>query len=375
MGVRMSVVAADAKVRLFKGGGDFLQDLRAMVAEQLTDSVRRQGKIRFYAKAIFMVLWWAGSWTFLVFAASTWWQALIGVVSLAFAMGGIGFDIQHDANHGALGRRGRWMRYSLDVIGSSSYLWSERHNHAHHTYTNVVGKDGDIDQLPFARFAPDQKVRSVHRFQHIYMFFLYGAYAPKAVFFGDFNAIYKGPSCVVPVRRPRGMNLVLFIAGKVAVVSWLLVIPMFFRPWWQVLLAAFIALWILGIILAIVFQLAHCVEEADFTSQEYLVAESVAGSPREWARHEVETSVDFGRSSRVLNWYLGGLNFQTEHHLLPQVCHVHYRMLSPHFEKLCVQHGFRYSAHPTLFSALKSHARWLKRMGRSDAIYTGPKTI
>ncbi len=175
MGVGMSAVAAGAKARLFKGGGDFVHDLRAMVAEQLTDSVRRQGKIRFYAKAIFMVLWWAGSWAFLVFAASTWWQAIIGVVSLAFAMGGIGFGIQHDANHGSLGRRARWMRYSLDVIGSSSYLWSERHNRAHHTYTNVVGKDGDIDQLPFARFAPDQKVLSVHRFQHIYMFFLYAA--------------------------------------------------------------------------------------------------------------------------------------------------------------------------------------------------------
>ncbi|MSO44182.1 MAG: acyl-CoA desaturase [Thermoleophilia bacterium] len=364
-----------ATLRLFRGGGDFQHDLKAMVAECITDSVHRNGRVRFYSKAVFMVIWWAASWGFLMFVSATWWQTLLGCLSLAFAMGGIGFGIQHDANHGALGRRARWMGFSLDVIGSSSFLWRERHNHAHHTYTNVVDKDGDIDQLPFARFAPDQKLHAFHRFQHIYMFALYGAYAPKAIFWGDFNAIYRGPKCMVPVKRPRGTDLVQFIAGKAAAFSWLLVIPMFFHPWWQVLIATFVTLWILGIVLAIVFQLAHCVEEAEFTSEERLIQGSLDDGPREWTRHQVESTVDFGRRSRVLNWYLGGLNFQIEHHLLPQVCHVHYRMLSPHFEELCATHGFRYTAHPTLFSALKSHSRWLKRMGQPGAEYMGATTL
>jgi len=143
-----------------------------------------------------------------------------------------------------------------------------------------------------------------------------------------------------------------------------LVLPMFFQPWWGVLLGAFATLWILGIILAVVFQLAHCVEEADFTSEARLIAEAEEDGPREWARHQVEHTVDFGRSSRLLNWYLGGLNFQVEHHLLPGVCHVHYRRISPIVEELSARHGFRYNANETFWSALASHARWLKRMGK-----------
>ncbi len=360
----MASSSAGATVPLFKGGGDFHRDLKALVRDTLTPSVRRRGRIRFYTKAVTMFAWWAASWTFLVFFAANWWQAAIGCVSLAFAMGGIGFGVQHDTNHGALGKRAKWLGLSLDLMGMSSFLWRERHNHAHHTFTNVVDKDGDIDQLPFARFAPDQKLHRFHRFQHIYMFALYGFYAPKAVMFGDFHAIWKGPNCHVPVKRPRGKDLAVFILGKAAMLSWLLFIPMIFHPWWQVLIVAFAALWVLGIILAIVFQLAHCVEEADFTSEERMIQEAIENGPREWARHQVETTVDFGRRSRILNWYLGGLNFQTEHHLLPHVPHVHYRSLSPEFEALCVQHGVRYNAHASLFSALRSHARWLKRMGQ-----------
>jgi linoleoyl-CoA desaturase len=346
-----------------------------MVAELITPEDRRRGARRYYAKAAFIALWFVGTWAYLVFFATTWWGAALGAVSLAFALGGIGFAIQHDANHGALGRRARWLGYSLDFAGVSSYLWRERHNHAHHTYTNVVDHDGDIDQLPFARFAPTQKVLWVHRFQHIYMWVLYGFYAPKAIFWGDFHAVYSGPANTVPVKRPRGRDLVLFIAGKVVAVSWLLIIPMFFHPWWQVLLVALVALWILGVLLAVVFQLAHCLEEAEFTSGGELREHAAINGPRDWARHQVESTVDFGRSSRVLNWYLGGLNFQTEHHLLPGVCHVHYRRISPHFEALCAQHDIRYSAHPTTWSAIKSHTRWLRRMGQPDAIYTGPRTI
>lgn len=346
-----------------------------MVAELVTPADRRRGNLRYYAKAAFIFLWFAVSWTCLVFFISTWWGAALAGLSLALSLGGIGFAIQHDANHGALGRRARWLGYSLDFIGVSSFLWRERHNHAHHTYTNVVDHDGDIDQLPFARFAPTQKVLWVHRFQHIYMFVLYGFYAPKAIFWGDFQAIWHGPECHVPVKRPRGRDLFLFIAGKAVAVSWLLVIPMLFRPWWQVLIVAFGVLWVLGVLLAIVFQLAHCLEEAEFTSGGELREQAAIDGPRDWARHQVESTCDFSRRSRILNWYLGGLNFQAEHHLLPSVCHVHYRRLSPHFEQICDEHGIRYTAHPTVWSALKSHTRWLKRMGQPDAVYTGPKTL
>lgn len=350
--------------RLMRGGGSFQADLRAEVNALLDPATRRRGRIRFFTKAAFMLLWTAASYAYLVFMADNWWQAGLGCISLAFALGGVAFSIQHDANHGALGRKWRPLGLVMDVLlGTSSFLWRERHNHAHHTYTNVVDKDGDIEQLPLARFAPDQPRHPWHRFQHIYMFVLYGFYAPRQALMGDFSMLIRGPKAHVPLPRPKGADLWQLVVSKVIFFGLFLVLPMFFQPWWGVLLGAFVTLWILGIILAVVFQLAHCVGEADFTSEARLIAEAEEDGPREWARHQVEHTVDFARSSKFLNWYLGGLNFQVEHHLLPQVCHVHYRHIAPIVEELSAKHGIRYNANDTMWSALASHARWLKHMG------------
>ena len=194
--------------RLLRGGGSFQSDLRARVAEILDARTRRMGRVRFFAKAAFMLLWTAASYAYLVFFAGTWWQAGLGCISLAFALGGVAFSIQHDANHGALGRRWRVLGLSLDTLmGTSSYFWRERHNHAHHTYTNVVDKDGDIEQLPLARFAPDQPWSPWHPWQHIYMFMLYGFYAPRQVLMGDFSMFVRGPNAHVPLQRPKGGTL------------------------------------------------------------------------------------------------------------------------------------------------------------------------
>ncbi len=360
------MTTSDAPARLFRGGGSFQADLTRAVRDILDEKALRRGRMRFFSKAAFMLLWTAASYAYLVFMAGNWWQAGLGCISLALALGGVAFSIQHDANHGAVGRRWRFLGLSLDILlGTSSYLWRERHNHAHHTYTNVVDKDGDIEQMPLARFAPDQPRRPWHRFQHIYMFALYGFYAPRQTLMGDASMLLRGPNAHVPLRRPRGGDLWELIVTKVIFVGLFLVLPMFMQPWWGVLLGAFVTLWILGIILAVVFQLAHCVEEADFTSEARMAAESERDGPREWARHQVEHTVDFARSSRVLNWYLGGLNFQVEHHLLPNVCHVHYRHISPVLEQLCLEHDLHYRANDTFLAALRSHARWLRAMGQA----------
>src|SRR5437773_2335411 len=54
------------------------------------------------------------------------------------------------------------------------------------------------------------------------------------------------------------------IVGKLAFFAWALIVPMFFHRWWVVLLFYGAAAFLVGSILAVVFQLAHCLEEADF---------------------------------------------------------------------------------------------------------------
>ena len=116
----------------------------------------------------------------------------------------------------------------------------------------------------------------------------------------------------------------------------------------------------IGIVLAVVFQLAHCVEHADFPTE---LGTGRMTTP--WAVHQVETSVDFARDSRAACWLLGGLNFQIEHHLFPRVCHVNYPAIAPLVEQTCRDFGISYKYNDTFLGALRSHYAWLRAMGRA----------
>jgi len=147
--------------------------------------------------------------------------------------------------------------------------------------------------------------------------------------------------------------------GKVVFFSFALVVPLLLHPVWVVLLFYAAASWVQGVVLSVVFQLAHCVEEAAFPMPRPDTSRMEAA----WALHQVETTVDFARRSRLLSWLVGGLNFQIEHHLFPRICHVNYPALSKVVETTCREYAVKYTEHPTLGAGLASHFRWLRRMG------------
>ncbi len=312
---------------------------------------------RMYLKTAVILLWFGASYALLVFAAATWWQGLLASASLALAMGGIGFAIQHDANHGAYSsHRGvnRVMGLALDLLGGSSYIWRWKHNVFHHTYTNLSGSDNDIDLRPFGRLSPTQPRRWIHRFQQFYLWALYGFLVPQWQFVEDFKQLAQARIADHRFTRPPARTWLELLGGKVFFLAWAFALPMLFHPWWAVLIFYATTAFILGVVLSVVFQLAHCVEEAEFP----VAPES------SWAEHQVQTTVDFAPRSRLLSWYLGGLNFQIEHHLFPKICHVHYPRLSPIVQAVCAEYGVRYSAHDGLLGAVSSHWRFLRRMGR-----------
>mgnify|MGYP001816009844 CR=1 FL=1 len=351
----------------FDGGGDFHADLRSRIRVHLAEPGRiRRGERTILLKTAVVVAWAVVSWVLLVFAATTWWQAGLLSISLGLALAGIGFNVTHDANHGSFSRR-RWlnrtMRWSLDLMGASSYVWRTKHNVVHHTYTNVSGVDHDIDGMPFARFAPDQPRRWFHRSQHVYMWALYGLFAISWHTTADFGHLRKGEIGGAPLRWPRGLEAAGFWGGKALFVGWAVVVPALFHPLWQVAIVFAIVSVVLAFVLAVTFQLAHCLEEAEFTTPDEMTATGRA----DWARHQIETTVDFAPRNHLLAWYLGGLNFQVEHHLFSRVCHVHYPGMAPIVQEVCEKHGVRYRSHRTTFSAVGSHARWLRRMGAATS--------
>jgi linoleoyl-CoA desaturase len=115
-----------------------------------------------------------------------------------------------------------------------------------------------------------------------------------------------------------------------------------------------------GVVLAVVFQLAHTVEEASFPMPN----PETGRMDGRWAVHQVETTVDYARANPFITWFVGGLNYQIEHHLLPQVCHVHYPAIAGVVEATCREFGVRYLYRDTFAAAVASHYRWLRRLGQ-----------
>lgn len=324
---------------------------------------RRRDLPLMYLKTVVMLAWFVGSWALLVFVATEAWQGVLFAVSLGLSIAGIGMSVQHDANHGSYSSRpgvNRALRLTLDIMGVNSFIWRQKHNVLHHTYTNIEGIDFDLDFGNIARLSPDQPRRPWHRFQHVYLWFLYGFLLPKWVFYDDWNILFTrrmGPHRLHKLDRG---DLALFAAAKLFFFGWAILVPALYHPLSHVLLFHLIAAFALGVTLACVFQLAHCVEEAEFPRP------MPAGEPMasDFAIHEVETSVDFAKDNAILSWYLGGLNFQVEHHLFPKVCHLHYPALSRIVIDVAEQHGVRYRANRTLSDALGSHFRLLRKLGR-----------
>ncbi len=350
----------------FGQGGAFYSDLRKQADAYFEGAGRpRRDLARMYLKTAIILTWFTGSWVLLVFFASTWWQGVLLAISQGLSIAAIGMSIQHDANHGGYSAHpwlNRILGFTLDLQGVCSYFWRLKHNVVHHTYTNIQGVDFDLDFGLIARLSPEQARRPYQKYQHIYIWFLYCFLLPKWVFHDDFvllKTMRAGPHKIPKMNRTE---VFLFYFWKVVFVTWSLVIPAFYHPIWQVLLFHLIAVSALGVTLSATFQLAHCVENAEFPPPP-----APGGVQAEdWGAHQVDTTVDFSRDSAFLTWFLGGLNFQVEHHLFPKVCHLHYPALSRIVEKTAAKHGVHYRCNTTLLQALASHYRHLRKMGRED---------
>lgn len=364
--VSPSPTPAHSNAPKFTGANAFQVELRRRVDEYFTRTGRRRRDCpQMYLKTFILVGLFVLSYVMLVFFATAWWQALPLAILLGFVTAGIGLNVQHDGGHEAYSSRGwinRLAAMTLDLIGGSSYLWHYQHGVLHHTYVNITGHDSDIDLGIFARITPHQRRLKLHRWQHFYIWPLYGLMALRWQLFGDYMDVIRGRMGDHRIPRPRGWDLAIFLGGKVFFLTLALGVPMIFHPWWVVLIYYGAAGMVVGITLSVVFQLAHTVEEAAF-----VVPNDANRIENAWAIHQVESTVDFARRSRLAAWLLGGLNYQIEHHLLPRICHVNFPALAPIVEQTCRDFGVRYSEHPTFMAGVRSHYRWLREMGRSDS--------
>ena len=300
------------------------------------------------------------------------WVMLGLSIVMGVGVAGIGFGIAHDALHEAYSsssRVNRWLGLSFDLMGANSYMWRLTHNVIHHTYTNVQGIDEDLEVSPLLRLSPESEHKPFHRFQHLYAFFTYALSTLNWVFIKDYQYFLRrdlGPYQNRVHPRREIAKLVLWKAGYYA---YTIVIPLLVLhvAWWQYLIG-FLAMHLTaGLILGVVFQLAHVVE-----GTEHPVPDGAGRMEHVWAVHQMETTSDFAQGNRLLSWYVGGLNYQVEHHLFPKVCSTHYRAIAPIVRDVAAQHGVPYHAHPTLLGAIRSHYVMLKRLGAGARTVASP---
>lgn len=347
----------------FPRKGDFSKTLNSRVNAHFEDA-SRSGGTAIIRKTVVIVAWLLISYTFLVFFAQGPVSVCLSGLSLSLAIAGVGFSIQHDGGHASYSDKAwvnRLASMSLDFIGGSSWIWKSKHNFLHHYYTNIDGVDADLQDGSYLRLSPHQTRRGVHRWQHLYAWLLYGLLPIKWHLMDDFLDLRNQKIGAQPVRLddPKEVRFMLF--GKAIFFCWGLAIPIAVHGWAVGLLGYTLVTAGLGVALAVVFQLAHCVEEASFVD----LPKSGEKLPMKWAEHQVRTTINFAPTSPFWTWYLGGLNYQIEHHLFPKVSHIHYPKIASIVKATCLEFEVPYQSHPTVRAAVGSHYRLLRDLGRS----------
>ncbi|TND10040.1 MAG: linoleoyl-CoA desaturase [Bacteroidetes bacterium] len=327
-----------------------------------------KGNMTMFVKAVMMLSLYIAPFVVILAVPMSAWAAVLLVILMGIGEAGIGMSVMHDAAHGVFSER-PWVNKvfasSMYLLGSNTFNWKVQHNILHHTFTNIYGFDQDIETKALLRLCEHAPLRKVHRGQFIYAYFFYGLMTLSKLVSDVAQLLdYNRSGMTQEQHRKPAVEIMKLVFTKTLYFSAAIGLPLLFTDfsWWQVLLGFSILHVTAGMIMSTVFQMAHVVEGTDQP-----LPDSDGVIKNEWMVHQMHTTSDFARNNLFLNWYVGGLNFQIEHHLFPNTCHIHYRKIAPIVEKTAREFGITYNLKPTFLDAFVSHARRLKTLGKPVA--------
>jgi len=355
----------------FKGKNDrnFVTDLKNEVNRYFEENnLSKNADYRMVLKTIILLSVYFGSYALIISGALSW-PVMLGLcVVMGIGMAGIGFSVSHDALHGAYTSNNlmnRLLGYSFDLLGANGYIWKITHNVVHHTYTNIHEHDEDLEVAEFIRLSPHADYKSIHKAQHYLAFVAYSFATLFWVFIKDYKYFFKDHLGPYENKSHPVSEWITLIVTKIIYYTYMLVIPMLVLSitWWQLLIGFMAVHLTAGVILGVIFQLAHVVEGTDHPT------ENVEGNiENTWMIHQMETTSDFAHENKLLCWYIGGLNYQIEHHLFPKICSIHYPDIAPIVQRVAEKHGVPYHYQETLGKAINSHYKTLKKFGKSAEV-------
>ncbi|MEK6482118.1 acyl-CoA desaturase [Catalinimonas sp. 4WD22] len=293
------------------------------------------------------------------------WLLLPFALLMGISKAGVGMTVMHDALHGSYSKNtfvNKLMGNSIYLLGANADVWKIQHNVLHHTYTNIHGVDEDISTKVVIRLSKQSPLKKYHHYQHIYVFFLYGLMTLLMLVNDFFKMLrYHKQGLIRKQKFNINNEYSKLLASKVLYLFFVIGLPILLTSllWWQVLIGFVVMHLTAGFILSVIFQMAHVVEGANQP-----IPDTEGNIENAWAVHELQTTADFAPNNRFLNWYIGGLNFQIEHHLFPNICHVHYPKIAHIVKQTAEDFQLDYNVKPNFIEALKSHVSMLKMLGQ-----------
>ena len=358
-----------AKVTFDNRNNLFFQSLKESVEAYFeSNQIKKTGDWRLFIKTIILVSSAIAIYCSLIFFSLGTFPALLLSALLGYNLACIGFSVMHDANHGSYSTRS-WLNdllgLSMNAMGASAYFWKQKHNILHHTYTNIDGIDDDIAKSPVIRQCESQRWVPAHKIQHLYLLPIYALSTIFWVFIMDFTKYFTRRIYTTAAWKMTPKNHIIFWATKILYINVYMIIPAMVwgvGPW---LLGFFLMNAAMGLTLSLVFQLAHVVEITEF---ENVALDETKHIETAWAEHELKTTANFAMGNNVVSWFVGGLNFQIEHHLFPKVSHVHYPAISKIVMAKCKEFNLPYNKYDTMTEAVASHFRTMRSLGKAPVV-------
>ena len=321
------------------------------------------GNYSLFMKAVILMLSFCFVYIHLVFFTPNIFLSIFECVILGGIVAAIGFNVMHDGAHGSFSKYkwvNRFAAFSLNILGGNSFMWNVKHNIIHHAFTNVDGMDDDIDIQPWMRMSATQKKYKLHKFQHVYFWFLYCLLYILWIFVLDYQKYFKSKVGTMPLKKMTLNDHFVFWGFKLFHAFLFVGLPIYMIGFTYWLVGFLIFTCVAGLVLSLVFQLAHTVEHTAFPVPDVITHKL----EDEWAVHQIKTTANFATNSKLVSWLVGGLNFQIEHHLFPKISHVHYPQISKIIRQACEEYGIQYIEYPKVRYAVASHVAFLKQMGR-----------
>ena len=363
---------ANAPIFSKKDDTKFFRTLNKRVNEYFKDNnLKRTGNWKLYLKTIILFTLFTAPYFIIIASPKIHFGIFILLsIVLGIGMAGIGMNVMHDGNHGAYSTKSwvnKFMGGSIYILAGNVYNWQVQHNVLHHTYTNIPGHDEDLDAGRVIRFTKEAKWEKFHKFQHYYSIFLYGLLTFNWCLTTDFKQMagyLKRKLSYGEAKSPKFLWTTLVITKIIYFSVWLVVPIMFVGVvWWKVLIGFFVMHYVAGLILSVVFQLAHIID--DTTNPEPTETGEIENT---WAIHQLFTTVNFAPKNWLVNWYTGGLNHQIEHHIFPNISHVHYDKIAEIVKQTASECNLPYHEYKTMRSAVIAHFKHLKDLGKEPQL-------